>query len=104
MSLTGPALYVLLMFLTLGGFSAAVVLLGRVRGSGGRPVVARVLMLAGVNALVVLTAAVGLNDNYGFYADWTDLHNALLGVSPASSTVQVGADVPEVTPSKRATV
>jgi len=47
-------------------------------------VAARVGLLVGVNALVILCAATGLNDVYGFYADWNALPGAVDTVTPAS--------------------
>jgi hypothetical protein len=50
-----------------------------------RGVVSRVGLLLTVNAMVLLTAAVILNDIYGFYADWTDLFGAMKGSAPGST-------------------
>jgi Putative esterase len=60
---------------------------------GVRAVASRVLLLAGVNILVLLTAAVAMNDQYGFYADWADLTGAIVGgTQPGSGTLRGGGD------------
>jgi Putative esterase len=59
-----------------------VMLWPRVAGAGVRPVLARTGLLAGVNALVILTAATAMNAQYGFFADWTDVAGALGATQP----------------------
>jgi hypothetical protein len=56
-----------------------------------RGVVSRVGLLLTVNAMVLLTAAVILNDIYGFYADWTDLFGAMKGSAPGSTLLAGGS-------------
>ncbi len=85
MSLTGTAFLMLLVLTALGAFAATVVFVPKFAGSGARPALARAGMVLGVNVLVLLTAAVSLNDQYGFYADWTDLSGAFGGAQPSTS-------------------
>lgn len=92
MALTGRALCVLVVLLTAAAFCLTVVLLERVRGMGAKPVIARISMLLSVNLLLLLAVAIVFNDHYVFYADWTDLHNSLLGGRPASVSVHAGAE------------
>ncbi len=76
MSLTGPFLLSLLIIVALAGFVAVVVFVPRVPGSRPGPVLARGGMILGVHLLGLLAAVVALNDQYLFYADWTDLAGA----------------------------
>ena len=79
MSLTGAFFGWVLVLLTLGGFVAAVWFWPRLGAPRVGPVAARAGVLVGVNLLVLLTAAVQLNDQFLFFADWSDLHGALTG-------------------------
>lgn len=79
MSLTGPIFLLLVVLVTVGGFIATVVLWPRLAAPGAQPIIGRALLLLMVNALVVLTAAVALNDQFLFFADWTDLDGAIFG-------------------------
>jgi hypothetical protein len=76
---------------TVAAFAALVFVLPRF--SAGRPqaVLARASMLLVLNMLVLLTSGVALNDEYGFFADWTDLRGALFG-GQAAVTTHAGAD------------
>ncbi len=89
MSLVGPWFFLLVVLVTVALFAAAVVVMPLVSASRVRAVLARVTILLVVNAMVLVTAAVGLNDQFTFFADWTDLHGALFG-GRAVSTVHAG--------------
>ena len=89
MSLTGSAFLLLIVLATVAAFVATVVLWPRLAASRPQPIIGRALLLLGVNALVVFTAAVALNDEFTFFADWTDLHGAIFG-SHGGSTALAG--------------
>ena len=84
---------------TVAAFLAMVVFWNTFAGRSPGRVGARVGMLLLVNALVLLTAGVRLNDQYLFFASWADLHGALTGtvtqtrlakgVAPATAGRQV---------------
>lgn len=86
MSLTGPLLFVLVLALTVTAFGAVIWSWPRWAGPHWRQWIARGGLLTGVNALVLLLAAVGLNDQFGFFADWTDLAGALSSAPPPSAS------------------
>lgn len=79
MSLTGGWLMAGVVVLTVAAFLAMVVFWNSFGGRSAGRVGARVGMLLLVNLLVLLTAAVRLNDEYLFFASWADLHGALTG-------------------------
>jgi enterochelin esterase-like enzyme len=62
---------------TVAAFGAAVRWWPKLTGRTVRSLTARAGALLGVNLLVLLTAAVVLNDQYTFFADWTDLAGAM---------------------------
>jgi enterochelin esterase-like enzyme len=76
-SLTGPVFLGVVVVAALAAFAAAVYWWSRLSGASLRGVAARTGTLLGVNLLVLLTAAVILNDQYTFFADWTDLAGAM---------------------------
>src|SRR5689334_9071598 len=90
MTLTGAAFLALLLVASVVAFAAGVHLMPRLAAPRARTVAARVALLAGVNALVLLTAATLINDQYHLFADWTDLAGAL-GAGGAYSTARQGA-------------
>ena len=92
MTLTGPVFLWSLGCATLLVFFLVVWHLPRVSGRGVRFALARALHLAVVNALVILTAAVALNRQFTFFADWTDLRGALSGSAPQTRTAVAGAN------------
>jgi hypothetical protein len=65
--------------LTVAAFAVLVVFWHAFGGRSPARVSARVAMLVLVNALVLFTAAVWLNDRYLFFASWTDLQAAMTG-------------------------
>ena len=77
MSLTGPVFLGLVVVLAVGGFAGAVYAWPRLASRTMIAVLARAGTLVGVNLLVLLTAAVTMNDQFTFFADWTDLAGAL---------------------------
>lgn len=79
MQLTGDVFLGLVLGVTAAAFAGTVVLWPRLAGRTPGRVLARVGMLLGVNALVLLTAATQLNAQFLFFADWTDLRGALTG-------------------------
>jgi enterochelin esterase-like enzyme len=78
---------------TLAAFTGVVVLWPTVAAARPRQVAARAGMLLGVNLLVVLTAAVQLNDQFLFFAGWADLGGAL-GGGTTTSTLHGGGTAP----------
>jgi enterochelin esterase-like enzyme len=87
MSLTGPPFLILVTGLALASFVAAVVLMPWLSAQRIGPIAARAGALLLVNLLVLLTATVALNDQFTFFADWTDLHGALFGGQQASTAL-----------------
>ncbi len=92
MALTGTALLVLVCILGLASFVAVVRLWPRVAGRGWIPLTGRVGMLVCVNVSILLIVAVTMNDQYQFFADWTDLAGAL-GTTPTTLASQHGGSV-----------
>lgn len=95
MTLTGSALLITAVLITAASFVAAVVGIPMIQGRQWVAMTSRALVLAVLNALVLLTAAIAVNDKYQFYADWTDLHNSLFGGALPSITVNAGAPAPD---------
>jgi enterochelin esterase-like enzyme len=79
MSLTGWPVLALVVLITVIAFAGLVVAWPALAGRHPVRVGARAGLLLGVNVLVLLTAAVGLNDQYLFFAGWSDLAGALGG-------------------------
>ena len=77
MSLTGPVFLGLVVVLALAGFAALVYWWPRLSAGTFLAVAARAGSLVGVNLLVLLVAAVVMNDQFTFFADWTDLAGAM---------------------------
>jgi enterochelin esterase-like enzyme len=93
-SLTGPLFLALVAVLAAVGFVGAVLLMPRIAGRRPAASAARAGGLLLVNLLVVLLAAVAMNDQFTFFADWVDLWGAMRG-SPqvhTVSTAHAGAD------------
>jgi enterochelin esterase-like enzyme len=91
LSLTGPFFLLLVVLATVAAFVATVVLWPRLAAAGPQPIIGRALLLLAVNALVVFTASVALNDEFTFFADWTDLHGAVFGTHGGSTALAGGA-------------
>lgn len=85
MTLTGSALLITAVLFTAGAFVAVLIGIPMIRGRRWVTVTSRALALVTLNALVLLTAAIAFNDQYQFYADWTDLHNSLFGAGAQPS-------------------
>lgn len=90
MSLTGAVFLGLVVAVTVALFVGAVAVMPRIAARGARSVVARAGVMFVVNLLVLLSAMVALNDQFVFFADWTDLHGALFG-GQVAATAQAGA-------------
>ncbi len=95
MTLTGPWFLALAALLTAAAFVGAVLIWPRLATPAPFRVAARVGVLAGVNALVILLAATALNDQFAFYADWTDLLGAV-HTGTAATVTRAGASTPVV--------
>src|SRR3954464_9967564 len=80
-SLTGSVVGWGTVLLTLVAFGAVMVLWPRLAARGHRSVIRRVGVLLVVDLLVLLTASVRLNDQFLFFADWSDLAGALAGTT-----------------------
>jgi enterochelin esterase-like enzyme len=93
-SLRGALLFVLVLLLTAAAFAAVVAFWGHLTGKGLVGVVVRGSALLGVCCLVMTTFAVGMNDQYAFYADWTDIRSALTRTSP-DGAVQTAGGAPQ---------
>src|SRR4051794_26294787 len=90
MTLTGAVFLVLLVIASAVGFVVVVHLMPRQAATRVRTLAARVGLLAGINALVLLTAATLVNHQYHLFADWTDLAGAV-GAGGAYATARQGA-------------
>ncbi|HEY6796238.1 MAG TPA: alpha/beta hydrolase-fold protein [Kineosporiaceae bacterium] len=84
LSLTSGVFGWFLVLLTLAAFVAVIVFWHVVTGHQPLRVAARVSMLLGVNLMVLLTAAVQLNNQFLFFADWADLAGAIGGTTTTS--------------------
>ena len=84
MTLTGRPFLALLVVLFLGSAVLLVVFWGALAPRRVLPVIGRVVALLIVNALLMVTVAVALNDQYLFYVDWHDLFS---GSTPSAVTV-----------------
>jgi len=89
--LTGELFGWLVAAFTVAAFATVVVFWPKVAAAGPLRIAARVGMLLGVNLLVILTAAVQLNDQFLFFAGWEDLAGAVNGTTTTSS-LHSGAD------------
>lgn len=85
MSLTGTAFPTLVLLATVALVVLAVVRWPTSVGTAWRVLLRRAGVLVGVNAMVLLTAAVSLNSQFLFFADWTDLRGALGGTVTATA-------------------
>ena len=84
LSLTGPVIGWGTVLLTVGALVAVVVLLPRWAEPRRAHVASRAGVVLAVNLLVLLTAAVQLNDQFLFFADWADLDGALTGTTAST--------------------
>jgi len=89
-SLTSGLFGWLVVLLTAGAFAGLVAWWPHLAGRAAPRLLARAGLLLGVNLLVLLTAAVQLNDQFLFFADWTDLSGALGGTTATSDLHQGG--------------
>ncbi|MGZ4436414.1 MAG: alpha/beta hydrolase [Nocardioides sp.] len=79
MSMTGPAFLVLMAVLTVVAIVVAVLSWSSLAGPGIRKILGRLGVIVLINLLVLLTAAIQLNDQYLFFAGWSDLQGAVTG-------------------------
>ena len=91
MSLTGPFFLDGIIVLTVAAFLGLVVLWPRLTARTPWHIAGRLVALALVNALVLLTAATQLNAAYLFFAGWGDLKGAITGHIVATGLDRGGA-------------
>lgn len=92
MSLTGPIFLDGIIALTVAAFIAVIWIWPRLTRRTPWHVAGRVVALALVNLLVLLTAATQLNATYLFFANWADLHGAITGHLDQTSLHRGGKD------------
>ena len=92
MSLTGSFLLNGIIVLTLAVFLGVVLVWPRLTAGTPWHVAGRVVALALVNVLVLLTAATQLNAAYLFFAGWGDLRGAITGHLAQTSLHRGGAE------------
>lgn len=97
LSLTSPVLGWLSIIVTAATFAAVVWILPRVAGRTVRGAAARAGLIAAINLLLVLTIAIEVNDQYLFFAGWTDLAGSLHGMSVTSSIHRGGGTAQAIT-------
>jgi enterochelin esterase-like enzyme len=88
-SLIGPWFVTVTAAVAVLAFCAAVRWWPRWSGPGPRAVASRAAVLGGVNVIMLLTAAVVLNNMFAFFADWNDLVGA---TGHSAVTTRGGAD------------
>jgi enterochelin esterase-like enzyme len=81
MGLTSSALFVVTVIVTVTSFVVATILTGRL-GRGLLPTVGRGLLILLVAVMSIVSVAVRLNDDNGWYSSWSDL----LGAPPETAT------------------
>ena len=91
MSLTGATLMWLLIIAALAFFVWSVLAWPRSAGPGWWAISRRVGYQLGVLVLVVAALGAGLNREYGWYANWTDLAAAFSSAAPAGAVEVAGA-------------
>lgn len=91
MSMTGTGFLVLMAALTLVAIAVAVMSWSSLAGPGGGKILGRLGVLLLINLLVLLTAAIQVNDQYLFFAGWSDLKGALTGTITATTLRRGGA-------------
>ena len=90
MSLTEPALLILLAVLTVGVFAWNVVAWPRSAGPGLPAILRRIARQLAILLLALLTFGVALNDQYDWYANWTDLTTLFSAGAPEGTIVSAG--------------
>ena len=93
MGLTAIPFLALCVTIALGALVGAVFAWPRLAQRGVASVSARVGILVGLNVLVLLAAAVGLNDRYLFYSSWGDL-TAGTATAQTTTVIHAGAGSP----------
>jgi S-formylglutathione hydrolase FrmB len=79
-SIDGLALLVVAIVVTLAAFVGAALLMGRL-GRAFWAFLVRIVLMAMVSALVVVTCGIWVNRNFHFYSDWSDLFGTSATVS-----------------------
>lgn len=95
-SLSGGLVLAVVTALALAAAAATVLLWPRLAGPRPRHYLGRAALLVLQNVLLLLAVAVGMNDSFQFFADWSDLGGALRGqdgVAGAASPDQAGGAV-----------
>ena len=91
MSMTGGGFLALAVALTVGCIVLAVAWWSRLAGPGPAKIAGRLGVLLVVNLMVLVTAAIQVNDQYLFFAGWTDLKGALTGTITSTTISRGGA-------------
>ncbi len=91
MTLTGDPFLTLVLLVTIAAVVTTVWLWPRWAGPGVRAVITRTVLVLGVNALVLLTAATQLNAQFLFYAGWADLGGAFGGATTSAALQRGGS-------------
>lgn len=91
MSMTGTGFLSLVAVLTLVAIAVAVMSWSSLAGRGVGKIVGRLGVLLLINLLVLLTAATQLNDQFLFFAGWSDLKGALTGTITTTTLSRGGA-------------
>ena len=90
MSMTGSGFLLLVAVLTAVAIAVAVVSWSALAGSGLGKILGRLGVLLLINLLVLLTAAIQVNDQYLFFAGWSDLRGALTGTITKTTITRGG--------------
>jgi hypothetical protein len=90
MSMTGSGFLLLVAVLTAVAIAVAVVSWSALAGSGVGKILGRLGVLLLINLLVLLTAAIQVNDQYLFFAGWSDLKGALTGTITKTTITRGG--------------
>lgn len=91
MSMTGTGFLSLVALVTLVAITVAVMSWSSLAGPGVGKIVGRLGVLLLVNLLVLLTVAIQVNDQYLFFAGWSDLKGALTGTITTTTLSRGGA-------------
>lgn len=93
MSLTGAVFLWSMILVTVAAFAWSILTWNTAAGTGWWVILRRIGRQLAVTVLVVLTVGVGLNRQYDWYANWSDLGSAFSNSVPAAD-VQVAGAVP----------
>jgi enterochelin esterase-like enzyme len=93
MGLTGTALLVIFVLLTLATMATVVALWPRVGSRGLRAYAGRIGLLAVAQLTLLLTIALGTNSYFGFYGSWSDLFAITAGGTGSSTAPPADAPI-----------